>query len=140
MPVLGTRIIYDALNARQKEIYNYQKVSALFADFGYTTIQLSDDWMGADFIAIRFDGAQYIKVQLKGRFGFWKKYRGKDLFICFHDAATNKWFLYSHDRLLKDKEDEFRNTRAWREMGEYHYPSLNAGNRDLLNKKGEVLN
>ena len=54
MGILGEKIKYEDLNARQKETYNFQIVSALFADYGYTTIKLSDDWLGADFIAINF--------------------------------------------------------------------------------------
>ena len=50
------RINYDDLNAKQKEIYNFQKVTALkvaalLADCGFNCIKLSDDWQGADFLA-----------------------------------------------------------------------------------------
>lgn len=44
------RIEYERLNARQKESYNFQKILAVLADFGYVTIRLSDDWKGADFL------------------------------------------------------------------------------------------
>ena len=43
------RIDYAELNAKQKEIYNFQKVAALLADFGFNCIKLADDWQGADF-------------------------------------------------------------------------------------------
>jgi hypothetical protein len=33
-----TRIRYANLNARQKEHYNFQKVSAVLADFGFVTL------------------------------------------------------------------------------------------------------
>jgi hypothetical protein len=59
-------IDYQRLNSRQKEAYNFQKISAVLADFGYCTIRLSDDWGGADFIAQHIDGS-VLKVQLKGR-------------------------------------------------------------------------
>jgi len=94
------KIKYEKLNARQKETYNFQKVSAVFADFGFTTIKLSDDWLGSDFIAISFDGAKYLKVQLKSRLSFYKKYKGKGIFICFFDRPTNRWYLYPHDKVL----------------------------------------
>jgi len=113
------KIDYTHLNARQKEIYNFQKVSGIFADFGYTTVKLSDDWMGADFIAISFDGFKYIKVQLKGRLTFEKKYIGKDIYVCFHDKKNDKWYLYQHDDMLKHFIKGFECTRSWRDVGGY---------------------
>ena len=44
------RIVYDELNAKQKEIYNFQKVAALLANYGFNCIKLDDDWQGADFL------------------------------------------------------------------------------------------
>ncbi|AOF82135.1 hypothetical protein BSY238_1960 [Methyloversatilis sp. RAC08] len=72
---------YASLNARQKKSYNFQKVSGVLADYGFTTIRLSDDWQGADFIAQHIDGQQFVKAQLKGRCTLAKKYMGKDLYI-----------------------------------------------------------
>ncbi len=37
-------IQYADLNSRQKENYNFQKLSAVLADYGYVTMRLSDDW------------------------------------------------------------------------------------------------
>jgi hypothetical protein len=36
------RIRYEQLNPRQQESYNFQKVSAVLADYGFTTIRLTD--------------------------------------------------------------------------------------------------
>ena len=82
MKYFTEKIKYKDLNGRQKEIYNFQKVSSVLADYGYTTIKLDDDWMGADFIALHVDGLRYLKVQLKGKLTFDNKYIGKDIFIC----------------------------------------------------------
>jgi hypothetical protein len=38
------RISYTNLNSRQQETFNFQKVSAILADYGYATIKLNDDW------------------------------------------------------------------------------------------------
>jgi hypothetical protein len=46
------KVLYSRLNARQKENFNFQKVSAILADYGFVTLWLSDDWQGADFIAL----------------------------------------------------------------------------------------
>ena len=43
------KIDYNSLNAKQKENFNFQKVAAAFADYGFNCIQLTDDWNGADF-------------------------------------------------------------------------------------------
>jgi hypothetical protein len=62
------RVAYRNLNSRQKEAFNFQKVSAVLAD--YTTIRLLSDWRGADFIAQHFDGTTFLKIQLKSRLTF----------------------------------------------------------------------
>src|SRR5258706_6333363 len=91
------KINYAELNSRQQESYNFQKVSAVLADYGYTTIRLSSDWKGADFIAQHFN-ATFLKVQLKGRLTFEKKYEDQDIHVCFR--VGQKWYLYPHDVLL----------------------------------------
>ena len=54
------KILYSKLNARQQENYNYQKASAILADYGFNTLRLSDDWQGADFIAIHINGKDFL--------------------------------------------------------------------------------
>ena len=73
------RVPYEKLNSRQRENYNFQKVSAVLADYGFSTIRLSNDWQGADFIAQHLDGIRFLKVQLKARLTFDRKYMGRDL-------------------------------------------------------------
>ena len=113
-----TPIKYNALNARQKENYNYQKIGAILADYGFVTVRLSDDWGGADFLAIHIKG-ETLKVQLKGRLTFAEKYRGKDLWICFPDQS--EWYLYPHDELLSVVLDgsAIAASHSWRVEGEY---------------------
>ncbi|MCZ4318592.1 hypothetical protein O4H26_06285 [Aequorivita viscosa] len=96
------KIKYSKLNHRQKETYNFQKVSAILADLGYATIKLNDDYNGADFIAQHIQGDIYLKVQLKGRLTFDKKYLGKNIYVCFPYSKAEKtvWYLYNHDLLL----------------------------------------
>ena len=66
------KIIYSKLNSRQKENYNYQKVSSVLADYGFQTIKLSDDWKGADFLAQHTDGKTSLKIQLKMSWFFYR--------------------------------------------------------------------
>lgn len=94
-------IVYADLNARQKESYNFHKVAAVLAEFGFTSIRLSDDWKGADFLALHKDGELDLKVQLKGVYTLDKKYEGKDIWICFRHAASGAWYLYPHDAAMR---------------------------------------
>ena len=128
-----TRVRYADLNARQKENYNFQKVSALLADFGFSTLRLTDDWQGADFIAQHIDGETFLKVQLKGRLTFDKKYRGKDLYVAFEHRGT--WYLYPHDELLKvvlDQTDTIAGTSSWDDLGGYSFNGLSRQMASLL--------
>ncbi len=117
------RVEYKSINARQKEIYNFQKISGVLADFGFATYRLTDDWNGADFLAVNFDGVTSLKVQLKGRLSFGKKYQGKDLWICFR--YQGKVYLYPHDELLGQALEltTIENTVSWREAGGYDFPA-----------------
>ena len=118
-------INYDDLNARQKESYNFQKVSALLADYGYITILLSQDWMGADFIAQHQDG-HYLKVQLKVRMTVSKKYENKDIYICF--SFKDEWYLIWHDDAVQWLLDNtnLKTNETWKAGGncDYKVPKL----------------
>ncbi len=132
MTLALAKIDYHDLNSRQKENFNFMKLSALLADFGYTTMRLSDDWGGADFIAVHIDGSS-LKVQLKGRLLIDSKYLGKGIYIAFRDGAPQDgtWYLYPHDEMLTllSHAKGIDKTRAWMEAESYHYPRLS---EDLL--------
>jgi len=84
---------------------------------------LANDWNGADFLAVPIEG-DVLKVQLKGRLTFMKKYQNKGLFICFR--VDHDWYLYPHDELLNELDGElnFLNTPSWVEGGGYSFPSI----------------
>ncbi len=91
-------IKFSTLTTKQKEIYNFQKVSGLLADYGFNCIKLTDDWWGADSLAYHKDGNQTLKVQLKSRITIEKKYEGKGLYMTFPIKGT--WYLVAHAKLL----------------------------------------
>jgi hypothetical protein len=124
MAINLTRIDYEQLNARQKENYNFLKIGAVLADYGFMTMRLSDDWQGADFIAQHVDGASLLRVQLKSRLTFCKKYEGKSLHIAF--PHNGDWYLYPHDELLSHLlgQTEIAATESWIQQGAYSFPSL----------------
>jgi hypothetical protein len=58
------KVNYKELNTKQKENYNFHRVAAALAEYGYNSMRLNDNWQSADFIA--FNGDIMIKFQLKG--------------------------------------------------------------------------
>ena len=116
---------YDSLASRQKENYNFQKVSGILADYGFSTVRLTDDWQGADFIAQHADGVTILRVQLKGRLTFKKDYIGKDLWMCFRDGAD--LYLFQHDEVLDiilKSGRVMNNTASWETAGWYSWPQI----------------
>jgi len=134
------RVSYRALNARQKELFNFQKIAATLADYGFNCIKLADDWKGADFLAYHVKGTRTLKVQLKARITIQKKYRKKDIWMAF--PYRGFWYLIEHDRLLAKVEKHTRWTRmkSWRVNGTVHAKYIRAALLDSLieNRIGPV--
>lgn len=128
------KILYAKLNARQKENYNFQKVSAVLADYGFNTLRLSDDWMGADFIAVHIDGKTFVRVQLKARLTFDKKYIGNNIWVAF--PYEKNWFLYPHDELFDELSMtlNFHRTTSWKSKGIYTFNRLSKKIEEVLQK------
>ena len=126
------KISYEQLNSRQKENYNFQKVAAHLADYGFNCMWLNDDWQGADFIACHMDGNTFLKVQLKGRLTIDQKYTGKNIYITFCDSGV--WYLYPHDK-VKDEllaEGLMAGSKSWDGNGGYSWPSLSRQIQKLM--------
>jgi hypothetical protein len=129
-----THIKYSDLNSRQRERYNFQKIAGLLAGYGFSSIKLDDDWQGADFLAQHIDGITFIKVQLKGRLTFDRKYIDKNIFIAFPYRDT--WYMFDHDELLEVFLKTFANSMAtsvsWAERGGYSWNHLSKQILQLL--------
>ena len=116
-------VVKSELNARQRENYNFSKIAARLADYGFNCQRLSDDWEGADFIACHIDNNTFLKVQLKGRLIIDKKYCGKSIFIAF--PHRDDWYVYPHDKFLdviKADKPKTICSRSW-EKGTYSWPN-----------------
>src|SRR5664280_2790654 len=114
------RMAYSSLRARQKENYNFQKISGVLADFGFSTVRLTDDWDGADFVAQHADGKTLLRVQLKPRLCFSKKYMGKGLWMCFRDG--DDVYLFPHDDVLEmmlGSGRTMKGSKSWEIGGAY---------------------
>ena len=118
------RVKYAELSAKQKEIYNFQKLSGVLADYRFNCIKLHDDWLGADFLAYHKDENNTLRVQLKSRLCIYKKYSGKNLHIAF--PYRNVWYLIPHDRLVEivGEVTSWLHTNSWVEKGGYSSATL----------------
>jgi len=114
------KIEFRKLNARQKENFNFQKVAAILADYGFVSMRISDDWQGADFIAQHVSGKP-LRVQLKGRLAFDKRYRRKKLYLAFPDRGVG--YLAPHDKLLDKvlRTTTIGSTASWKKRGGYSF-------------------
>jgi GNAT superfamily N-acetyltransferase len=115
---------YAALNSRQKENYNFHKIAARMADYGFNCLRLTDDWQGADFIACHIDGDTFLKVQLKGRLVIDRKYQGKGIHVAF--ILGDAMYLYDHDKLVGHLEANGligEDSVTWHENGLRSWPS-----------------
>lgn len=122
------RINYDELNPKEKEDFNFAKISSKLADYGYRTIRDFNDWGGADFYCIGrgCDVGEALKVQQKSRLTFDKKYLGKKLYIAFEYKPTNTLYIYPHDELLQEliKQTNIENTSSWIQNGKYSFNKI----------------
>lgn len=90
------RVLYGEMNARQQENYNFHKVAARLADYGFNCLRLTDDWQGADCIACHIDQKTFLRVQIKGWVVTDKKYYRKDILIAFSMRTTVMFILMTN--------------------------------------------
>lgn len=131
------KVKYSELNARQKENFNFAKISGILADYGFNCIRLSDDYEGADFLAIHTNQDLILKVQLKSRLTFAKKYeKKKDLYITFHEKKSDTWYLYNHDELLEkiSEKSKLKETKSWKDTRIYHFPNIPKHIEEILDE------
>jgi len=121
------KISYGSLTARQKELFNFQKIAATLADYGFNCIKLADDWQGADFLAYHINGTTTLKVQLKSRVTIGKKYSDKNLWIAF--PYKDHWYLIAHDLLVEKvrRHTNWLSSPSWKDMKGYSSARINPG-------------
>lgn len=131
------RIPYNELNARQKKNYNFHKIAARLADYGFSCIWLkdeADDWEAADFLARHIDGETILQVQIKGRMWIERKYLGKGIHIAFIDE-DDACYLYDHDKLVRHAIENghiSESNKSWHDDGIQHWPTLTGWATDFL--------
>mgnify|MGYP001443991566 CR=1 FL=1 len=112
------KVEYSKLKAKQKENYNFHKVAAKLADYGYNSMRLNDDWQGADFISVHNDGTM-LKIQLKGRLTISKKYLKKHIYVAFIENEEVK--IYNHDTLVEMIPKNIKESVSWKVEGAYSW-------------------
>jgi frataxin-like iron-binding protein CyaY len=119
------KIEYKNLTAKQKELFNFQKIASKLADYGFNCIKLADDWQGADFLAYHIDGETTLKVQLKSRITIDKKYQNKNIWIAF--PHNENWYLVHHDHLVKQigLHTKWLNSPSWTKEDGYSSICIN---------------
>lgn len=126
------KVIYSDLKGKQKENYNGMKLGARLADYGFVSMKLSDDYLGADILACHIDHKTILRIQLKGRCSFDKKYMGKDIYIAFR--VSDDWYVYPHDEVLSILRGRGRldGTISWDKKDGYSFPYLTPMLKELL--------
>lgn len=111
------KINYSELSSKQQEIYNFQKVAGVLAEYGFNCIKLADDWNGADFLAYHCNQDETLKVQLKGRVTIGTKYLGKGIYMAF--PVDEEWYLIKHDELVEivGQCTDWLKTESWANGG-----------------------
>ena len=109
------------------ETYNFHKAAAVLAEYGLDCIRLSDDWMGADFLAHHKTTGKTIPVQLKTGLVIDQRYED-DLYMCFPlDGTEGTWYLVRHGELVDiikrhapDWFEKYKRTKDfWHHTGKY---------------------
>jgi len=121
------KVSYKELRPKQKELFNFQKIAATLADYGFNCIKLADDWQGADFLAYHINGSTTLKVQLKSRLTINQEYSGKDIWIAF--PHKGHWYLIEHHCLVEKvgKYTDWLKSPSWIERYGYSSASINPG-------------
>ena len=117
---------YSDLNARAKENYNAAQLGAALAHYGYFAMKLTDDFNGADLIALR-EGEPPMMIQLKSRPTIDRKYMAKGLYMSF--PVDGRWCVILHDELVELFEAQgYLKSASWRDKGGY---SMSAPSQSL---------
>ena len=106
------QIEYRTLNPKAQETYNFHKMAAILADYGYNCLWLNDDWNGADCIAVHIDGISDFKSQLKDAVSYAQKYRAKQLYIAFFELSN--LCIDAHNFVLHKWKMIFQTRRSWK--------------------------
>ena len=126
------RVDFDKLNTCDKRQYDYFKVSAALADYGYFSQGLLTADEHEDFIACNYSGTFQLSVLLKSRLTLASNLEHQKLHIAFYERGY--WYVYPHDDVLTFacQTSAITNTTSWRQKGIYTFPQLTEKYRHFL--------
>lgn len=141
LETLGIQEIeYKELTNKEKELYNYNRLAAVLAKYGMECHWIINDTNGADIVAYRAprkaedSHTMTLKIQLKSRFSYNKKYNQEDLYIAFPDG--DDWYLIPQESISEDKSlipEKWRTCESW-ESGNYHVAQLSKDMKTKLKR------
>lgn len=104
------------------EVKNRNDLTNLLLDNGYNVfLPVVDE--GIDLVAHRESDNDVKLIQLKARWGIWRKYAGRGIYIAFR--YTGRWYCIPHDLQLTWPETQtFQLTSSWIDKGQYHVPAM----------------
>ena len=118
---------YRSLTARQKEAYNFERVSKVLAHHGYDCHWLPDPRDNADFLARHRSSGNEKRVQLTSRCLIDKKYENQELWVAF--PVDDNWYFLEHDELrdLVSEHTGALTTKSWMQGNRYSWPAPSPG-------------
>lgn len=121
----------------RQEVIHRNVLSTRLLQQGYNVfLPVFDE--GIDLIAHREADNDTKLIQQKGRWGIFRKYIGRNIWIAFPDR--DRWLLVAHDPMLDWPEVAgFLLTSSWRDGDQYHRSTISAGLRARCDAEGIVL-
>lgn len=126
------RLSPGRMGTKALEIYNFQKLAALLADYGLESMRLVNDWKGADFIAYNANTNTTLSIQLKSTgISVCKKYENKDLYIAF-TGNEGEWYLIDYDELETLVPRSWFESETWQSKGSYYSRTISRKMQEKL--------
>ncbi len=125
-------IDFEKLTNTHKRQYNYLKVSAALASYGFFSQELLPNNEPADFIAHHHSGTSQLSVLLKSRLTLASHLEHQNLSIAFYERGY--WYVYPHDDVMDFacQTSSITNTTSWQQKGMYTFPQLSDKYRQFL--------
>jgi hypothetical protein len=123
------RIDLGQLSVSEIRKYNYNKVTAALADYGFATELAPEGQVLWDFVATQLSSGKQIKVLIRPQMTLEKKFLGKDIYICFLEGSN--WYIYPHDQHYEHVRitSNLMDTTSWKKEGTFTVSKLSAQNK-----------
>lgn len=117
------------LNLKRKQKDSFKQISFKFADHGFNTFWVENNWNEADFIAIDISSKKNLKVKIKDKLSFNKCYINQDIYICFKEDTSI--YFYPHDLVLNQIDNNILD-EGWIKQGLWSSQYISIENKKIL--------